>query len=318
MRLLTALTRAGENLARFLQAHVVWTNVYGLARTLLALGTLLTLMFNSSHVLFREGAGFEDRISCRGVAAYTFFCWFPEEGLEVGRWLAIVILCVIASGWRPRLTALPHWFLSLSLHATGRVIDGGDQVTAVLTLLLLPIALTDPRRWHWEAPPTTAPLCHNLLAWSALLAIRVQVAVIYVHAAAAKFAVPEWADGSAMYYWLSSRYMGLPDYLHAIFAPLLTSSFVAVITWGVIILELMLAAALVMSPGLQRIMFGMGVLFHVAIAVFMGITSFAIAMLAALVLYLRSPGTPFFKPVVSNPAAPVPSALPPRRQEMTS
>ena len=65
-------------------------------------------------------------------------------------------------------------------------------------------------------------------------------------------------------------------------------------------------------------MFVMEVLFHVAIAGAMGISSFLIAMLASLILCLRLPVTPVLKPAMRNPADPGPSVFPCRRQEVAS
>lgn len=64
-------------------------------------------------------------------------------------------------------------------------------------------------------------------------------------------------------------------------------------------------------------MFVMEVLFHVAIAGAMGLSSFLIAMLASLILCLRSPVTPVLKPATRNPAGPEPSVFP-CRQEVAS
>jgi antimicrobial peptide system SdpB family protein len=211
--------------------------------------------------------------------------------LEVIRWITIVALVVIASGWRPRYTAIAHWWISVSLQGSAITLDGGDQITAVLTLLVLPIALTDDRRWHWQsvgaaASSKTIELLRRLVALTALMAIRLQVSIVYFHAAVGKLNTGEWLNGTVLYYWLMDPSVGLPDWLRAI-SPLLTSPFVAVITWSILLLETFLFMALVMPKSAWRYWLIAGLLFHLGIALTIGLISFGIAMSAALVLYLR-------------------------------
>lgn len=122
-----------------------WTNVYGLARTLLALGTLLTLAFSNSATLFRPVAFQGEHPTCRGVEAGGVFCLVPGDGLDATRWACVAVLLIVVSGWRPRLTALPHAYISFSVFTGIAIGDGGDQMTTVLVLLLTLPALGDSR-----------------------------------------------------------------------------------------------------------------------------------------------------------------------------
>jgi antimicrobial peptide system SdpB family protein len=229
---------------------------------------------------------------CQNPWNFGLFC-ISSSHLGLARWIAVAILLVAASGWRPRWTALPHWWVTFSLQTSAITLDGGDQVAAVLTLLILPIALTDKRRWHWQrasqpAVPIGLPTAiKRLVARSALLAIRIQVAGIYLHAAVAKWSVPEWNDGTILYYWFNDPFVGAPGWLRAPMMYVLTSPFVTFVTWGALILELLLFAALLMPKQKQYLMLAAGLAFHLAIALTMGLISFGLAMAAALVLYLR-------------------------------
>jgi antimicrobial peptide system SdpB family protein len=268
-----------------------WTNVYGLARTFLALGTAATLIFNEPTMLFRPGSGVLEYPVCRPAWHFGIFCEFSPY-LGLARWVSVAILLVAASGWRPRLMALPHWWVTFSLQTSAIVLDGGDQVAAVLTLLLLPMALMDKRRWHWQSPeaeesPRVGTLMRRLVALSAISAIRLQVAIIYLHAAVAKWSVEEWTDGTILYYWYTNSMIGLPTWLRPLLMPIVTSRAVALFTWGAVIFEFALFMALVMPKKRWRVMLVLGIAFHGAIAVTMGLISFGMAMTAALVLYLR-------------------------------
>lgn len=57
--------------------------------------------------------------------------------LNIIKWLAIVLLIIIASGWRPRFTGIIHWWICYSLQNSALTLDGGEQVSAVITLLLI-------------------------------------------------------------------------------------------------------------------------------------------------------------------------------------
>jgi antimicrobial peptide system SdpB family protein len=275
-----------------------WNNVYGVARSLLALATAGTLTFSATGTLFRPAAGLPPAPYCLGPGRISLFCLVPHDRLWLARWLGVAILLVVASGWRPRITAIGHWWVSFSLFASATIPDGGDQATAVITLLLLPVALTDARRWHWQALPdgTSTPMhaALRLLALSALFVIRLQVAGIYLNSSIAKLAVTEWRDGTAVYYWISQPVFGAPGWLHGLLlAVAATSLGVIAMTWGSLILEFTIAIAIVMPRRSWKYLLVAGILFHGFIALMMGLVSFSTAMAAALILYLRPVDEPF-------------------------
>lgn len=126
-----------------------------------------------------------------------------------------------------------HWWLTFSLATSAVTIDGGDQVSVVLTLLLLPITLTDARKWHWQTRSTHLGESERLVALSALLAIRIQVAAIYFHAAIGKLRVEEWTDGTAVYYWFTNPDYGASPFVSQLLRPLLLhGTTIALMTWG--------------------------------------------------------------------------------------
>ena len=265
-----------------------WSNVYGLARSMLATSTALTLMFSHSTSLFRPGTGLEGEVPvCTGIRQLGTFC-LASPHLEIGRWLAVGLLLLVASGWRPRITGIIHWWVSLSLFSSAVVVDGGDQVSAVLALLMLPLTLTDPRRSHWDKMPAVTNETARVIARWTLALIRLQVAGIYFHAAAGKFAVEEWADGTALYYWLLHPGLGAPNWLAPIIRPLLLNgTAVSLLTWSIIVLEFLLCMGLVVPKPQRKWLLGLGIALHVGIMLIHGLISFGLAMCAALILFLR-------------------------------
>lgn len=256
------------------------------------MSSLLTLLFNDPPTLFRPGAGVWEYPMCQGIAKIGLFCALGHNytELEIARWIAVAILAVVAAGWRPCITGLLHWWVSFSIWTSALVTDGGDQAAAVLTLLLLPLTLTDPRRWHWqrhESADGGRSAFAKLVTLSSLLAARVQVAGIYFHAAIAKTFVPEWADGTAVYYYLTDPMMGLPAWQQHLWLPILQSPLVVIPTWGTIVLELFLVFALFLPDSVKRIAFALGVAFHALIAIMIGLISFATVMMGALIIFLR-------------------------------
>ena len=79
-------------------------------------------------------------------------CFLPR--FPWGPWLrtAWVGLLLVLSGYYPRFTGVLHWLISSSVFQAANLVEGGDQITAILTLLLVPVTLLDPRRNHWQQP----------------------------------------------------------------------------------------------------------------------------------------------------------------------
>ena len=268
-------------------AGTPWASGIGLARTLLAAGTCGTLLATSPDVLLSPLADGVVPPVCAGVRGAGLWCVVPYLEGQAARALAILILLVVASGWRPRITAVPHWYVSWSLVANVTIQDGGDQITAVLTILLVPVALTDPRRWHWQPPRRDEVGPRHIVANAALALIRLQVAVVYLHASIAKLGVEEWSNGTAMYYWFRHGVFGAPDWLRPVTDAMTDSPFgVALLTWGTVAFEFALGIAILLGRRAKLAMLVAGMLFHHTIALAMGLVSFDAAMNAALLLYL--------------------------------
>ncbi len=273
--------------ARQSMARSPWGSGLGLARTILALSTLGTLLLTTPQTLMAPLADGTIPPTCSDLTKVGLWCVVDAGQGEAARWLSIVVLLVVASGWRPRFTGVLHWYVVWSLMVNASILDGGDQVTTVLALLLVPITLTDPRRWHWQALPPRTVGIGRIVAYIGLILIQLQVAVIYFHASIAKLGVREWADGTAMYYWLRHPTFGASGWVRPI-TDLITGSpvGVALMTWSSIALEFCLAIALLLRPPLRRWLLIAGITFHTLIAVTMGLISFSTAMAAALLLYL--------------------------------
>jgi len=275
-------------------SNVPWNNVLGISRTLLALGTFLTLLSNDINILFiSSNEILSTPHGCLNFSGINInlFCLFGGN-LGASKILSLAILTSVISGFMPRLTCILHWWVSYSYANSATLIDGGDHITAILTLLLIPILLTDNRTWHWNNAKISRlyERHFSIIAQITFVVVKIQVMVIYLHAAIAKLSVPEWRNGTAVYYWWTHPTYGAADWLRPFLNLFVHNEFlIPVLTWGSIGLELLLFAAVFMDYKNRMIFLILGLVFHFVILMVHGLFGFFFAMAAALVLYLATP-----------------------------
>lgn len=290
---LRSIPDALRRVDRGIRETTPFTPVLGAARSLLALATLLTILFTPHGQLFFRSVTYPDGVTCdRMFSAISLFCLWKGDAAGVAVAVAVVVLVAVISGYLPAVTALPHWWVAWSFNMSSPIPDGGDQVSAVLTLLLVPILLMDRRRHHWQLDRGYAsrrPVA-KVIAYTALWLCAVQVCVIYFHAAVGKFAVEEWANGTVLWYWFQDPTFAPAEPLRSVMLGVAgTAIGGAVLAYGSLLVELLLAFALVAGPRYRAVMLVAGALFHLGIAVCFGLWSFSTTMLAALLLYLVPP-----------------------------
>lgn len=264
-----------------------FTWVYGLARSVLAVGTLINLLCNSPAVLFDRDTFGNQSLSMTFQKLNLFFV-LGYDNLPYAYALAIGVLVLVVLGVYPRVTGVLHWLVSFGFFSAATIIEGGDQLTAILTLLLVPVTLLDPRANHWQVA-VSAPghACRNFTARLFLDLVKLQMAVLYLHAGIDKlYKLDEWRNGTALYYFFNDPLFGHPAWLSFLLdKPLANAYVVSSLTWGTILFELSLFGALFMGPA-RRHLFWPAVVFHLGIAVVIGLVSFSLAMLGGLILYM--------------------------------
>ncbi|WP_203364636.1 sporulation-delaying protein SdpB family protein [Bacillus sp. REN10] len=263
-----------------------WTNAYGFFRSLLATATLLTLIFNDTSILLSYTA---NDTGCPHVKIPSAFCLFDSWGvsLEIVRYLMIILLFIIISGWRPRFTGIIHWYICYSLQTSAITIDGGEQIATVLSFILIFITILDGRKNHFEQLSINPQsLTLKYMTWLCFGFIKFQVFIIYLNASVERLKNKEWADGTAIYYFFSDPIFGIANYQRVFMDPILESSLVIILTWSVTIFEFFLAASILGNRQVKRIALILGILFHIGIMFFIGIVTFGIVMISALLFYL--------------------------------
>lgn len=263
-----------------------FTNVYGLGRSLLAMGTMLTFIFNDSFMLFPDHL-FNKTNFGHFLQDINLFFLLGYENIWISKLISIAILLVVISGFYPRITGVLHWWVSFSFFTSGIILDGGDQITSVLTLLLIPITLLDGRKNHWQVNSINNRY-KNFTAYIVFIIVELQVAILYLQASIEKpYKVQEWVDGTAVYYWLNHNVFGAPDAFLLWFNPILDNPiFLSFLTWGAIIFELSLFGAFFMTRNRRVKFLKFAIAFHFSIIIFHGLPSFFFAMAGALILYL--------------------------------
>ncbi|WP_100332634.1 sporulation-delaying protein SdpB family protein [Bacillus xiapuensis] len=284
------LNSINDRVVNWVTEYNPWTNMYGMARTIIALATASTLIFNDVEVFFRPTSDSNIYPNC-GNSIVTIFCLVPNDYtyLNIIKWICVMILLLVASGWRPQITGLLHWWVSYSFHQSAVTIDGGENVAAVITLLLIPITLCDPRKNHWcrKIDLNANFINRRIISKISFILIRIQVAIIYFHSTVAKLSVPEWIDGTAVWYYMQSSMIGLNPRMMEIFDFILSSRLIVIPTWGTLVLQTVLVLALFAPKNYWSYILFFAVFMHEIFAVFLGLFSFSLIMLGSLFLFLR-------------------------------
>ena len=182
--------------------------------------------------------------------------------------LAMVSAVGLAAGLNTRTAAVLGWLLNrvFSLALVGR--NSGDHVVSVLTFLFLVASLAGhaQRVWsldarHGKGSSTVPAVCLRLF--------QIQLVLVYFFSGFHKLASPDWYKGEAIFYvfqqsqWL--RFDG-PSVTH----PLL----VGVLSYGVLLFELVLLPVLVWPRATRALVLFLGVGLHLGIALSMRVFVF--------------------------------------------
>jgi len=262
-----------------------YTWIYGLARSVLALSIIITLLFSSENILFDEFLFGKSALSTP-LNNLNYFFVFGYENLKISRYIAILILSSVIFGYYPRYTGILQWWITFSFLHSGAIIEGGDQIASIITFFLIPITILDSRKNHWHSKKSNN-LYINFIGRVCLILISFQMSIIYFHSVIEKiYKVSEWSDGTAVYYFFNDSLFGYPNWMELLLGNLLESKFVFFITWLVILLELLLFTAFFMDRKKKMLLFPLAVLFHFFIALIFGLVSFFFAVLGGLIIYL--------------------------------
>ncbi|MUN64559.1 hypothetical protein GMA12_15650 [Kocuria sediminis] len=256
-------------------------------RTVIALAQLTVLWFTPSEKYFVPLLGEFVEPQCRtAVDRISLYCFGWGEGHLVETVVASLVLISVVVGVLPRLTAVLHWWVSLSISTSFALVDGGEAVAQVATFFLVLICAGDSRTWQWGA--RTPPRDRSRLtpvSWAGHIGLRAQMAYVYLDSSLSKLAVPDWQQGSAVYYVLRGEFFGAGNWLGRVVADLSGVPVVALtLTWGTIALEVAIAVLLLVRNRWRVIALVLCVLLHLGIVAVVGLWSFGLIMMGAVIV----------------------------------
>jgi antimicrobial peptide system SdpB family protein len=264
---------------------VLWSPLLGVARTLIALGGLVTVLFTREDYLFRPVHGLGTYPLCGHIDQASLFCVMRDD-LGLARIVAAVLLVVVITGFLPQVTSILHAWIAFSVASSISIPEGGDQIAAIMAILLIPVCMTDPRVNHWQSARTGTRLIGARMGAAVvfLIAVKIQLMILYFFSGAGKIYQTEWAEGTAVFY-IGQGFFGASGFpLEVLTAVTSTPLGALAASWGTIVLELSLAM-LPLLRGMPRTAFALlGVTLHVSIIIFIGLWSFQLIMLGGLLL----------------------------------
>jgi hypothetical protein len=272
-------------------SKIYTSNVLQYARSFLALSLILTLICSPFKDLFPDFHIIKLKDNLRELSFLNYYLWFSN--MKIPYYFTLLILALVIAGIYPRFLSLFHWWATYSTFYTMFIIEGGDQISVIIVLLLIPICLIDPRKSGWTTVnKTIVPKNKYLIffSYSVFIVIQIQLGMLYLNAGVAKLLVSEWIDGTAVYYWFNNNIFGAPDYIKFLIGPLFTNSItVTLINWGVIGLEIMMFVGLFLKQKMKYVLFIFAFIFHFLIFLIHGLGTFWISMTGCLILYCFDP-----------------------------
>lgn len=269
-------------------------NVVQYARFFLALSLIITLLFTPFNDLFPAFHIEKMRSNMRELSVLNYYFWF--ENIKIPYYITLFILFFVISGFYPKYSAFFHWIATYSTFYTMFIIEGGDQISVIITLLLIPICISDNRKNAWKNEDTKK--LHNkyflYISYTTYIVVQIQIALLYLNAGTAKFSVAEWIDGTAVYYWFNNNIFGAPDIIKSSIGFLFTNKItLTFINWGSMMLEIMLFVAFFLQQRYKYILIFIAFLFHFSIFLIHGLGTFWVSMTGCLILYLFNPTISF-------------------------
>ena len=197
---------------------------------------------------------------CTVYPRVSLFCLgSSHELIEARRWLAIVGLLLVASGYRPRYLSLLHLWIVFSVTTSITLPDGGDSIALIVVALIAPMCLADGRRWQWAPPQQRMHRNWRTVAYLNFWALRLQIAYVYADSAIAKMGVADWQNGSGFYYFVRDKMFGSAGPLGPLWMWLSDQSLTTLmITWGTIVIELAIALFTLLQARWRLVAFWLG------------------------------------------------------------
>lgn len=257
-----------------------------IGRTAIALSQLLTLLLTSWENLTPEIVDTPQTPVCDSVFGASLFCIGDSHGAVWQRLVAIAILLLVCGGIFPRYTSILHAWVSFSMALSMGLPDGGEQVAQVTTVLICLMMLSDNRAFAWKVKDVVVgPNWASGISFAAWWVLRLQMAGIYLESGLSKIGVPDWVNGTAMYYVVRDPSFGASGTVGTLLR-WITSMPVgtAFLSWGTIVFEVTIAVLLLRSKKYRVVALVFVVSLHMGIIIAIGLWSFGLIMIGAVLV----------------------------------
>lgn len=251
----------------------------------LSLCAALTLLFTPGSKLVPERIiGEVPNPAFEGLTKLSLF-YVLSDNPEAARILGICSCILAIWGVAGGVGIVGVTWIYFSLHNTGIVPDGGDQIGLNASLICTILIVAK----NLQRSPGRRFNVGYYLAFYSFFLLKVQVAFLYINASVAKIRVDNWVNGTEVFYDLVSPFFGLTGLREEIISPLLEFPFlVFIVTWGTIAFELFIGISVFASSKWKAVAIVMVLILHGGIAILMGITSFSL-VITTVALYALLP-----------------------------
>ncbi|KGN37580.1 HTTM domain-containing protein [Knoellia subterranea] len=292
---LTPVVKAGRNAMRWLDGRPHGLSSIAVVRAVIGLCGLAMYLsdYGIRHLLWLPdvlGAGSTPSTRHTAGSLLSFYTFVGDGlGFEIVYHLGIVAALTVMLGVGGRVGLAIHYAFIWSLYAANPlVLDGGDNLVMILGLILLLTRCYDRLNLlNWIAPGRrrrtpgpVATIAHN----TGVLLVAAQICIVYVMAGLYKVQGQLWQDGTALYYVLrvpEFHWPGVTEHVLRFDWFLVIGAYATV--WLSIYFPLLVLVRRLRLPAVLA-MSG----FHASIAVLMGLTSFALIMIACDLVFVNS------------------------------
>ena len=186
---------------------------------------------------------------------------------------ALVGAALFAAGVGGRSVTIVFYILVLSMqNANPLILDGGDNILRIVVFYAIFADLTPPRQQNGRQSACLCGFVHNL----AILAVVVQLCLVYFSTGAYKIMGEMWQSGTALYYVSRVQWFTWPGVSSVIYE---SAYVVVVLTYLTVLFEIAFPF-LLLNRFTRWSAIAFGVCFHLGIGLLMGLVTFSWIMLS--------------------------------------
>ncbi len=192
-------------------------------------------------------------------------------------------------GWRTRFVTPILYVLWRSLDDRNPLLaDGGDNLVALLMFYACFADVSargslDARFRPRREPATLFDKCIGMLHNTALLAMLVQVCVLYAVAGLTKVQGTAWRDGTAIYYAFRTAEFSWPGFSELVYSSPIV---VTILSYATVAVQISFPFCVTLNAHTRRVILLLAIGFHLGTGAFMGLVTFASFMIAADLLFI--------------------------------